>query len=217
MPQGDSGKKEKTAAQVAEHCPLSDEGRALLGAKLTPARYVASLIAEKMYADAIRFTAFNLTKREAIWWGALCLWNAIRPESPRATPAPTAAVFRALIAWLQDPSEPNRRAVESAADEAGANTPQGQLAMAAFVSEGSISRPDLPEVLADPWLTARYVSGVVLTAAQTRKPPNRADLQRSFLVLAGDLSKQSVPWAPLSPAEASASNPTVSSPKKNSG
>ncbi len=195
MPQDDPQERDRTAMEVAEQCPLSDDARALLSPDLVSGKYIALLISQKKYADAIRFTAFTLPKQDAIWWGTLCLWDGCRTERDDMLPKPVGAVFETLIAWLQEPSEAKRRAVESAGRAAGITTPHGQLAMATFFSEGSMSAPDQPEVLPDPWLTAKSVASVVLAASKKRKPLNVVASQRAFLVLAADLTKGKIPWA----------------------
>lgn len=201
MPNDDPHRPERRAAEIAEHCPLSDEGRGVLTPNLTPGKFVALLIAQELYADAVRFTAFNFSKREAIWWGALCLWEACRNVRDQKSPQPVEPVFQSVIAWLQEPSEDNRRAVETAGRDAGITTPRGQLAMAAFFSEGSMSLPGQPEVKPEPWLTPKNVASVVLAAAKMGKPSKVAESQRLFLVLAAELTKGQLPWLPQDETE----------------
>ncbi len=195
---------ERTALEVAEHCPLSEDARALLAPELAAASYEALLISQEKYADAIRFTAFNLSKREAVWWGAMCLWEGSRPEQGNALSLPVATVFETLLAWLKDPSETNRRAVETAGRDAGDTTPHGQLAMAAFFSEGSMSLPGRPNVEPEPWLTARTVASVVLAASRMKKASKINASQRSFLVLAVELIEGQLPWTSLDESELTA-------------
>ena len=195
MPQDSSQDQERTAVEVARECPLSDEARLVLTPQFTPGKYLAILIGRKMYADAVRFTAFSLPKREAIWWAALCLWDACRVDQGEALPPATDAVFRTVVAWLQDPCEGNRRAVEAAGREAGAASPFGQLAMAVFFSGGNVSVPDQPKVEPKPTTTAKAIASVVLAASKTKKPPNAVAAQQAFLVLAAELTKGKLPWA----------------------
>jgi hypothetical protein len=193
MPSSDSGNQPPTARQVAENCPLSDEATSRLTSEVPPGKYVAMLIANQLYADAIRFTAFSFTKREAVWWGMLCLWEADRTD-PDAVSAAAHQSYQSLLAWLQDPSEANRRAVEAAGRLAGITTPHGQLAMAAFFSEGSMSLPDQPEVEPSPWLTAKNVASVVLAASKQGTAAQIAESQRRYLVLAAELTTGQLPW-----------------------
>ncbi len=205
MPNNDPRNPERLASEVAEHCPLSDEGRALLTSDLTPGKYVALLIAQEQFADAIRFTSFTLPKRDAIWWGTLCLWEAHRAAGAKTLPGAIDATFQTLIAWIQDPSETNRRTVETAGRDAGITTPHGQLAMAAFFSDGSMSLAGQPEVAPEPWLTAKNVASVVLAASKMGKPSAVEESQRLFLVLAAELTKGQLPWQLQDEAELVAS------------
>lgn len=166
----------------------------MLRPDLTSGKYVALLIAQEQFADAIRFTAFNLPKRDAVWWGTLCLWEAYGAAGAETQPGAIDATFQALIAWIQDPSETNRRTVETAGRDAGITTPHGQLAMAAFFSEGSMSLAGQPDVAPEPWLTAKNVASVVLAASKMGKPSAVAESQRLFLVLAAELTNGQLPW-----------------------
>ncbi len=195
MSQDSPQDQERTAAEVARDCPLSDEALALLTPQLTPGKYVATLIGQKQFADAVRFTAFNLPRREAIWWAALCLWDACRVGEDEKLPMAVDGVFRTLVAWLQEPSEANRRAVEAAGRETGSASPYGQLATAAFFSGGNVSLPDQPEVEPKPSSTAKAAASVVLAASKMKKPPNAVAAQQAYLVLAADLTKGKLPWA----------------------
>lgn len=194
MPDESSQNAQRMAIDVAEHCPLTDEAQTLLTPQMASDKYLALLISKELYSDAIRFTAFHLPKRDAVWWGALCLWNAYRPSQDNPLPDSVDAVFRALTNWVQEPNEKNRRAAEAAGREAGIASTHGQLAMAAFFSEGSISRPGLPEVLAKPWHTAKNVAGAVVAASKKGEPSEVVANQRLFLVLASELSQGQLPW-----------------------
>ena len=194
MPNHDTQDRGRSASDVAEQCPLSDEGRALLSPETSPDKYVALLISQKKYVDALRFTAFHFPKREAVWWGALCLWEVCRTKGEEATAKPIGVIFQSVITWLRDPSEANRQALDAAARDIGIATPQGQLAMGAFYSEGSMSLPGQPEVAPEPWLTAKHVASVVVAASKMGKPSEVVERQRLFLVLAAELTKGQLPW-----------------------
>src|SRR5262249_55415940 len=87
-----------------------------------------------------------------------------------------AAALRAAEAWIQDPSEANRRAAREAAMAAGASSPAGMAATAAVQNGGSIGPPDGPEILPNEPATARAVGRALTFAAiQTpaEKPPDR--------------------------------------------
>jgi hypothetical protein len=181
------------AADIAGPVKLTAPARALL-AERSPEAFVAQLMEKRLHADAVRFTAYRLPRPEAIWWGCLCLWEMARPE-----PAPgVAAVLQTVIDWLQDPRDERRRAAEAAANEVGLDTPAGALALAVFVSGGSLAPQGLPEVAADPHLTAKLIANALLIASRTSG--REVAVQRQFLDLAGDVSEGRSRWQPARPS-----------------
>src|SRR6266436_6656134 len=105
-----------------------------------------------------------LPKREAVWWGCLCAWDAARPNPP---PKEDAAL-RAVLRWIHEPTEANRRPLQTVSDAAGGTgSPAGCLALAAFFSAGSLTLPGLPVVPPPVEATAAAVAGaIMLTAAR---------------------------------------------------
>lgn len=193
-------KPARLAADVAKPVSLSAKAKALLTPALTPRQYFDALAAAALQEDAIRFLALALPKREAVWWGCVCLKDAVPPppvaaQSPargRAAPAPppptppadpAARAAAAAELWTKDPSEPNRRAAGAAADAAGYDTPPGLLAAAAFWSGGSLAPPDLPVVPPREELTGIAVGGALVLAAIDE--PEKAAATRARFLAAG--------------------------------
>jgi hypothetical protein len=180
----------KRAVDVCRHVQLSDEARKYLFEEQTAPQFLSLLIKNGLYEDALRFVAYDLGKREAVWWGCLCLWEAYRPSPP-----PTIdAALQAVVAWVQQPEEPQRREADAAGKAAGVNTPAGMLAEAVYCSGGSISLPDLPEVEPDEWLTAQMVAAAVVLASKSKGPEQKVALQRRFLVVAGEVTGVRLRW-----------------------
>lgn len=192
----DPDKQPIKAAEIAREIKLGGEARQLLNDRQTAAEYLALLDRERLYPDALRFAAYSLSKREAVWWGCLCLWQVYRP---RPTVRQEEAL-KAALAWVQEPSEENRRSADAASQVTGQDTPAGGLALAAFYSGGSISLPGLPSVAPKPFLTAKTVAGVVLLASCQISPDQIAQCQRQFLALAADVAEGRSRWQPA-PAE----------------
>jgi hypothetical protein len=152
----------RDALAIGEQCHLSKDARRLLREDLSPDDYFDTVLANQLYADAVRFLAQTLPKRRAIWWGCLCaLWHA-HQGSPDET---AEASLEAAVRWVLEPSEPNRRSAGAAGQADGFDTIAGCLAMSAFWSGGSMSRPDLPAVAPPAELTGRLVGGAILLAA----------------------------------------------------
>ena len=109
----------------------------------------------------MEFIARVLAAPGAVWWGCICAWHPARANLSAAE----SGAFRALVNWVQKPTEENRRAAEAAGAAAGMSTPAGALASAAVWSSGSMSPPGLPEVLPPPDLTAATVVAALRLAA----------------------------------------------------
>lgn len=181
-----------SAAAVAQPITLSEAARRLLRDGQPPGAYFQQLMENGLFRDAVQFSAHLLPKAEAVWWGCLCVWASARPN-----PAPThVEALRATVRWLRQPSEENRRAAEAAGRAAGRDTPAGALALAAFWSGGSMSRPGLPEVAPAPHLTAKTVAGAVLMAATQGGPAAVEQRYRQFLALAADVDSGKNHWEP---------------------
>jgi hypothetical protein len=154
-------KPSRLAVDVAKIVPLSEPAAKLLTPQLTPRQFFDIIAANPALADdAIRFLAAALPKREAVWWGVLCVKDAIPKPNPEAAKALAAAE-----AWVKEQSEANRRAAENAANAAGYGTPAGCIAAGAFWSGGSLSAPHLPPVPPKDELTGTAVAGAILLAS----------------------------------------------------
>jgi hypothetical protein len=183
-----------TAESLNDICRQMQLGEAALGrlsGSQKPEEYLALLVDDKLYRDALRWTAVCLPKRQAVWWGCLCAWQVYRPSAP----AKEAAALEATVRWVQSPTEPNRRQAHAQGTAAGADTPAGGLAMGAFLSQGSISLPGLPEVAAAPLLAAQCVAGAVLLASTKVAPASIAATQKLFLGLASDVAAGKTSWS----------------------
>lgn len=180
----------KLASEVAERFALSEQAQALLAADHTPSAYFALLGHRKLYRDAFAFAAHYLPRRTAIWWGCLCAWELYRT----AVRASEEAALAAVVAWVREPSEPNRRHAFEIGRDARRPSVAGNLAMAVFSAAGSLSKPDSPPVDPKPYQTARFVSAAVVLAGQLAPRERRKEFQHHFLELAVQLSRGEAGW-----------------------
>jgi hypothetical protein len=168
------------AADIARSAKLSAEAEALLARATTPAAYLGALIEAGLETDALRFLAFALPKREAVWWACLAARDALaadnRPE--------VAACLEAVEAWVYRPDEEKRRQTFPLAEAVGFETPAGYAALAAFWSGGSIAPPDAPEVSPDPALTPTMAGAAVLLAA-VKPDPLKAPAKHRLAIARG--------------------------------
>lgn len=178
------------AADICKRFELGEIARALLDAEDEPDEFLAVLMENRLFTDAIRLTAYRLSKRQAVWWGCLCAWDVCRP-SPSSQ---VTAALQACARWVREPNEEHRRESERTAD-AVLGTPAGNLALAVFLSGGSISAPQSPSVSPGPLLTAKLVAEAVLLASRIAVPEKTVECQRRFLGMAAEISAGQVPIA----------------------
>ncbi len=165
------------AAEVCARFAPGEVAMGLLGGDQTPRQFLDVLIENGEFHDAVRFLAYALPKREAVWWACLCARNA----SGANPPASILAALNAAEAWASDPSEENRRAAMPVAEAVGFATPAGCVAVSAFWSGGSLGPANLPIIPPDETLTAHGVSGSVILSAVMVEPEKAPEKFRVFL------------------------------------
>jgi hypothetical protein len=178
------------AAGICRTLELTDEARQHLRDDLTADAFLALLEARRLYDDALQVAVHWLPKREAVWWGCLCVWRMCRPDLP----GPEAAAMQTVVQWVLDVNEENRRAAEKAAEAAGPATAAGCLALAAFWSGGSMAPAGLPEVTPPPELTAKMVLAALGATIGRVEPARKAESQRSFVRLAVEVVRVNNHW-----------------------
>jgi hypothetical protein len=176
--------------QVCQRFEISEEARKFIRPGLQPEAFFGLLFANELYRDATHFVAHLLPKRDAVWWGCLCAWHAARPTPPREV----GDALEAAVRWVRDPSEANRRAAQAPGEKVGASNAAGAVALAAFWSGGSMSRPDLPAVPPPEPLTSNAIAGAVLAAAASGDPAQLNQRHRQFLHWGADVANQKIRW-----------------------
>lgn len=116
----------RSATDIGYPLALGWEARHLLPQFERPIDYLTQLIERREYPDAVRFMAYALETREAVWWACLCAKHAGRGLSPREHEA-----LRTAVSWVLDPSEENRQAAVAAAEAVGTDLPAGCAAQSA--------------------------------------------------------------------------------------
>ena len=175
----------QTTAEIGALVTLSEPARALAAPDMAPADYIEQLCAEGLWADAVRFLAHGLPKREAVWWACLTARGALG----EAAAAPQMAAVEAAEAWVYQPTEENRRAAMAAGDAAGNDSPARWAAVAAFWSGGSLTAPDAPAVAPGEQLTAMAVAGAVQIAAVHKEPARAEEKYRLFVAQGLDIAQ----------------------------
>jgi hypothetical protein len=127
----------------------------------------------------VKFLAFGLPAREAVWWACVCA----RMELLEPVPEPIANALAAAETWVRKPTDEHRRAAMVCAQAAKFESPAAWAAVGAFWSSGSMGPPELPAVPAAPHLLGVAISGAV-TLAAVQSQPERADEKRARYVAA---------------------------------
>src|SRR5262249_23324557 len=145
------------------------------------------LLAESLYPDAIRFLAFALPRREAVWWGSLC----IRLAAGEALSLEAQTALRPVVRWVLEPGEVHRHEAEAVASN---ETPHGYLARAVAWTGGSLTQAPLPAVPPSPQLSPRAIGGAVMMSAVAAPPAKIQERMRHFLVLGVHVSHGKYLW-----------------------
>ena len=169
-----------TAAEVCVNLKLEKEATQLLTEGMTPHAFVAALVENKRNVDAIDFMSYALPVREGLWWGCLCMQQALGDDlSPPDRLAATAAVE-----WLMRPTEENRAAAKAPAMAAEPVSPAGTLAMAASLTGGSIYPPELPFKPPPPFAPQQAIARAVKLCSIKNPPPIIDKMQKLYVDLA---------------------------------
>jgi hypothetical protein len=164
-------------ADIGAAAELGDEAMGLLRPEIAPQDYVALLMSKKLYADAVRFVAHALPKREAVWWG----WISAKRAAGADPPPKIKASLEATEKWIAQPDDDGGRVAMAAAKEAQTTTAAGCAGMAAFFSGSSLGPAHVPPIPPGEFLTAKAVSGAVIYAAVGKDPVNAPDRFQSFV------------------------------------
>jgi hypothetical protein len=181
----------KSSEKLCCELNLSAEARELASENCRGSELFCRLREARLYPDALRLLPHLLPKRRAVWWGCLCVWHAHKDRLS----SEAAQALEATIRWIHSPDEAHRRACEAAAQAAELQNSAGCVAMAAFWSSGSMSRPELPAVAAPPALCAKLIAGAVLLAAAEYQPHRLEEHYEQFLMLGEQVARGQLPWS----------------------
>ena len=128
---------------------------------ILPEVHFGELVASEMLSDAVTFLAVALPRFESVTWAARLL--EARPGKPKLSGDRMA--LAAVLDWLDDPTDTKRRAANAAADKAAQNSPEQLLALATFMSGGSIAPEDINPILPPPEICGKLASAAILAHA----------------------------------------------------
>ncbi len=169
----------QSVAEICRNFQLQEEAKSYLSEETTPEQFVEQLVRAKLHADATRFLAYALPKREAVWWACLCVRSLPACCGNRIS----TRALKSAEAWVGNPRERNREMALAAGrrhDFEMPSAPAAWAAMAAGWSDGAMPTGK-EEISAPPQhLTAHAASGAILLAA-TADPDQAAEVYRRFL------------------------------------
>ena len=184
----------RTAAELAVAAELGDEIIALLRSddlRGGPREFLSVLIAKEQFAEATRFLAHALPRRECVWWAWVCARKVTAADAPPAVRAALDATER----WIVQPSDEHRRAAMEHARAAQFGTPAGGAALSVFFTGGSLGPPEAPVVPPGEFMTAKAAAGAVMLAALVPDPPKAKERFREFLALGLEVAERTKLWS----------------------
>jgi hypothetical protein len=183
----------RTAAELAAAAELGDDVTALLRSddlRGGPREFLSVLIAKEQFAEATRFLAHALPRRECVWWAWVCARKVTAADAPPQVRAALDAAER----WIVQPTEEHRRAAMERARAAQLGTPAGCAALSAFFTGGSLGPPEAPVIPPGEFMTAKAAAGAVMLAALVPDPPKAPERFREFLALGLEVAERTKLW-----------------------
>jgi hypothetical protein len=184
----------RTLAEICRDFGLQEEAKVHLDGEATPEQFIERLVRAKLYADATRFLAYGLPKREAVWWACLCV---------RSVPACcgdeiATEAMRAAEAWVKEPTEGNCQAALMAGSKHNFEMPGAPAAWTAMAAgwSGGAGETNDKNVFAPPeHLTAHAASGAIILAA-TVEPQQAKEMYRKFLEMGVQIAQGKMQISP---------------------
>jgi Family of unknown function (DUF6931) len=151
---------------LAAAAELGDDARALLAPDLSHRAFFQKLVDAGQHAEAVRYLAHALPRREGVWWAWVTAKRAAGPEpQPRIK-----ASLEATERWIAQPTDPNRRTAFERAQEADVGTPAGCAGLAAFLAGDSLAPPNVQAVPPGEFDAAKAITGAIMMAAVVTEP-----------------------------------------------
>lgn len=145
----------------------------------SPAAFLERLLDAQYDLDIILFVPYLMERRDAVWWGCLCValvWH----EQPTDD---VEQAVQAALGWIADQDEESRVNAGQVGKRVGWENAAGALAMSAHWSGGSLAPADQP-MQPPPWdMTARAVAGAVCLVSAEGPIRYLLDNYRAFALL----------------------------------
>jgi hypothetical protein len=173
-----------TLAATCAYLEFGDDVNELAARAKTADALIDELAKQGKVHDALRLRAHLLPKRQAVWWGCLC----VREDVDDPLPAAQVAAMEAAEDWVREPDEDHRRIAEKRSEDAKYSGVGATLALSAFWSDGSIAPEGNQDVLADERLTSQGVAAALISAAYHGDPAKAPKRTEAFLAKGKDMA-----------------------------
>ena len=174
-----------TTSDIVAAANLSVGARKLLTPELGPSRFVNLLESHGLFKDAVQFLAHGLPIEIAVKWACACSRELLPP--PLLDQSKEA--LESVEAWLDTPDDSARWRARRAADESRMSSPVDFVAMAIFLSGGSVTPPEAPVTAPPPFVASKMVAGSIQLAVLAQTPENAALRYRKTLQLSRDIAR----------------------------
>ncbi|MGO9258639.1 MAG: DUF6931 family protein [Bryobacteraceae bacterium] len=168
-----------TVKEISEISNLSAGALALVKEDSTPSAYLDSLEKQQLFQDAVRFLAHKLAIDAGVKWACACVRELRAPDRKEPKDEP----LEASEQWIKAPTDSTRRAARDAADKAKTRGPSYLVAMAVFMSGGSLSPPEAPETPPPPHTAQKMIAGSIVTAVVSHMPEKAAERYQRALAM----------------------------------
>ena len=183
----------KETSEAAPGFAPTGEGVPAPVAGQSPTAYLDALSEGGHLVDASAFLAAALPRREGVWWACRCARSILGPSPSKEVED----ALNASEAWAAAPGDVNRRKAMAAAEAAGFGHPAGCVALAAFLSGGSIVPPHLKDVPPPDHAFPKALSGAIQLAAARAEPGAIVEARRRFVDLGLAVARGEDRWKPL--------------------
>jgi hypothetical protein len=168
-----------TVKELSETAALSATACALVKEDSTPASYLDSLEKGELYPDAVRFLAFKMPTDAGIKWSIACVKDLRAPDLKDQKDEPLDASDN----WVKAPGDPTRWAAKEAGDKAEKAGASNLIAMAVYMSGGSLTKPGAPEVPPPQYSAQKFIAGAVQVAVVSHEPQKANERYKKALTL----------------------------------
>jgi hypothetical protein len=173
-----------TTKEIADAANLSTGGYSLLREDSTDATLLDSLERDSLHDDAVRFLAMKLSPADGIKWALQCA-RELQPAERRDRQKET---LEAADKWAAAPSDTTRWDTKNTSDRVKAESPASVIAMAVYMSGGSLAPPGSPTADPPPLVAQKLVMAAVQISVYSDDMQHLKDRYQRALVMGRKLA-----------------------------